>query len=216
MTENELALSYVDELKFSDFFALLRKNFGANPEISRLEQAFTLNKTDVDFFEQAKTLANKLLDKKAADAYNFNERYAFEITNAILPYTNVAQKFIEKAKNIPNWHKNPDIAKKAKELISFCFTGVLGKELGQLLAIESEEFGETKIKNYLAQSLVIVKRSLDLFNFTLISKLWHIQKLQKLSFNAEQKTALTSFFDKNFEENFTDKIAKAHTSGLPE
>jgi hypothetical protein len=56
MTENELALSYVDELKFSDFFALLRKNFGANPEISRLEQAFTLNKTDVDFLSKLKRL----------------------------------------------------------------------------------------------------------------------------------------------------------------
>ncbi len=61
MTKLEQAYKYIETLQLADFFAFMKQNAPSNEMLVRLEKTFILGKTDVDFFDQLKTLANLLL-----------------------------------------------------------------------------------------------------------------------------------------------------------
>ena len=63
MTKLEQANYYIENLQIADFFAFLKSNAKPNEMLIRLENTFILGKTDVDFYEQLKTLTNVLLSE---------------------------------------------------------------------------------------------------------------------------------------------------------
>ncbi|WP_375560657.1 hypothetical protein ACE193_23675 [Bernardetia sp. OM2101] len=65
MTKLEQAYHYIEELEISEFFIFLKSNPDVvpNPMLTRLEKAFIQSKTDVDFYDQLKALANILLSE---------------------------------------------------------------------------------------------------------------------------------------------------------
>jgi len=67
MTKLEQAYEYIETLQIAEFFTFLKSNSKPNAMLTRLEKTFILGKTDVDFFDQLKTLANLLLAEKPTE-----------------------------------------------------------------------------------------------------------------------------------------------------
>ncbi|MBK7408118.1 MAG: hypothetical protein IPJ40_08675 [Saprospirales bacterium] len=117
----------------------------------------------------------------------FNELLTRELIRAIQPNCTSAQRFLEKVAHIPDWESQTRISDKAKEIIAYSFVGVIGKQLSKLMAIGKEDFSEAKQRKYLEKCIDIVKRSLDLVCFALLSRLWDAQKTRFASFLMQRK-----------------------------
>ena len=136
----------------------------------------------------------------------FNEALTKAIIEAIKDHCVPAQKFYSRVKDIANWEQQARISDKAKEIIAYSFVGVVGIQLSKLMAIGKEAFSDTKQHKYIKKCITIVKRSLDLVNFTLISKLWDIQKAKSITFSETEQNALRQFFDRNFEQSVAEQF----------
>lgn len=67
MTKLEQAYDYIETLQIAGFFAFMKQNAPTNEMLTRLEKAFILGKTDVDFYDQLRSLANLLLSEKQTE-----------------------------------------------------------------------------------------------------------------------------------------------------
>lgn len=67
MTKLQQAYEYIETLQIAEFFAFMKQYAPNNEMLVRLEKAFILGKTDVDFYDQLKSLANLLLTEKPTD-----------------------------------------------------------------------------------------------------------------------------------------------------
>lgn len=141
----------------------------------------------------------------------FNETLTKAIIEAIKENCTPAQKFYSRVNEIPNWEQQARISDKAKEIIAYSFVGVIGIQLSKLMAIGKEAFSDAKQRKYIQKCIGIVKRSLDLVNFTLLSKLWDIQKAKQLHFSEAEKTELNQFFDRNFEQSIQEQFQLLNT-----
>jgi hypothetical protein len=65
MTKIEQAHHLIENLQIAEFFTFIRNNAKPNALLVRLESAFVQGRTDVDFYEQLKTLANVLLSESS-------------------------------------------------------------------------------------------------------------------------------------------------------
>lgn len=66
MTKLEQANYYIENLQIADFFVFMKENTQSNEMLTRLERTFILGKTDVDFYEQLKALANIFFSNDAS------------------------------------------------------------------------------------------------------------------------------------------------------
>ena len=135
----------------------------------------------------------------------FNELLTKEVMLAIRAHCKPANKFLERVQNIPNWEQQARISDKAKEIIAYSFVGVIGIQLSKLMAIGKEPFSDNKQRKYLHKGISIIKRSLDLVNFTLLSALWDYQKSKQAELDAGQKKTLEHFFDRSFEQSIQEQ-----------
>lgn len=135
----------------------------------------------------------------------FNELFTKSVMKSIEPYCVPAQKFLSRVQSIPDWEQHARISDKAKEIIAYSFVGVIGIQLSKLTAIGKEPFSDTKQRKYLDKGITIIKRSLDLVNFTFLSVLWDFQKAQQAQMNPDHKKVLEQFFDRSFEQSVQEQ-----------
>lgn len=67
MTKLQQAYEYIETLQIAEFFAFMKQNVPNDEMLVRLEKAYILGKTDVDFYDQLKSLANLLLAEKQTE-----------------------------------------------------------------------------------------------------------------------------------------------------
>jgi hypothetical protein len=136
----------------------------------------------------------------------FNETLTKQLIETIKADSIAAQRFLEKVAGIPNWENQLRISDKAKEIIAYSFVGVIGIQFSKLMAIGKEDFSEAKQRKYIEKCLHIVKRSLDLVAFTLISKCWDRQKQQAFQLSEAHKTVLANRFNNSFELSILEQF----------
>ncbi len=136
----------------------------------------------------------------------FNEVVAKQLIVAIEPYSTPARIFLGRIAQTPDWESVQRISDKAKEIIAYSFVGVIGIQLSKLMAIGKEDFSEAKQRKYIEKCLDIVKISLDLVCFALISQLWDAQKLRPRPLSAVQKEVITHRFDGVFESSVGEQF----------
>lgn len=124
------------------------------------------------FFEEQD---NKSLEEGVNET-TFNKELTKGLIEAILPYSPPARKFWDQVNDIAKWETDAKRRAVANGIIAYSMVGVIGIQLGKLLAIGQEDYSADKPRKYLEKCLHIVKRSLDLVNFALLSVLWDAQK----------------------------------------
>jgi hypothetical protein len=135
----------------------------------------------------------------------FNELFTKSVMQSIQTHCTPAQKFLSRVENIPHWEQQARISDKAKEIIAYSFVGVIGVQLSKLMAIGKEPLSDNKQRKYLDKGIAIIKRSLDLVNFTFLSALWDYQKTQQAQIEPAQKKVLQQFFDRSFEQSIEEQ-----------
>lgn len=136
----------------------------------------------------------------------FNEVLTRRVIEALPPYSKSAQKFLEKASEIPDWESVTRVSDKAKDLLSFSFVGVLGIQLRKLFAIGKEPNTTDKQQRYLTHALLTAQRALKLLSMALLSQLWDRQKEQPVQLSEAERKALQSFFDDEFGMDMLDNL----------
>ena len=139
----------------------------------------------------------------------FNEHLTKSLIHAIAPFCTAGKRFSQKVSNIPNWEHQTRISSKAQEIISYSFVGVLGIQLSKLMAIGLEDFSEAKQTKYIKKCLDIIKRTFDLVNFSLLSKLWDIKRLEPLkpcNISKDQQVILTRLFEKFLAQSIDEQL----------
>lgn len=136
----------------------------------------------------------------------FNEALTKRLMEALKPYNEVAQRFLERVATIPDWETQSRIGDKAKEIIAYSVVGVIGVQLGKLMAIGKEDFSEAKQRKYIQKCLNITKRSFDIVSFALISKCWDAQSTKQLEITTRQEELLRHCFDNTFEPSIQEQF----------
>jgi hypothetical protein len=206
-----------------------------NGEILEIKNELTslkaiLEKHQTQTFQSAQTIYNigqinesnfdYLTGNKA-----FNEVLTKTIIIALVPFSENAKKFLEKAnEKDPNWESIAFISDKAKEIISYSFVGLIGIQLRKLMAIGKEEASKRKQINYIENCILTMKRGMQLLCFSLISALWDIKKSTNLTLTNDQNKMLKHFFETEFEMDLMTylrllnqllTIYKSHDMALP-
>ncbi|MEZ4824806.1 MAG: hypothetical protein R3C61_00715 [Bacteroidia bacterium] len=127
--------------------------------------------------------------------YTFNEHLTRELITAIKPYAPAAQRFLDKVALISDWESKPQINDKAKEIIAYSFVGVIGVQLGKLMAIGKEDFTADKPKTYVEKCLHIARQSFDLILFSMFSRLWDEMKKRPLTLPEETRKLIRKRLD---------------------
>ncbi|NVO20242.1 MAG: toll/interleukin-1 receptor domain-containing protein [Bacteroidetes bacterium] len=117
-----------------------------------------------------------------------------------------SKRFGEKVENIKSWEEETRISDKAKEIIAYSFAGIIGKELGKLMAIGKEDYSVVKPQKYVEKCVSIVKRTLDLVNYALLSILWDSSQDKEIIFSEHERKVLTQKFDSPFEPDMLEQI----------
>lgn len=186
---------------------------GEMQEIARkldVLQAF-LEKLEVKTFQTADKIYNiEYINEANFDFVTgkklFNEYLTKNLIESIQPHSEPVNKWLQQLQDKPKWESIANISDVAKNIIAFSFVGVLGIQLGKLMAIGKEELSGIKQQKYLEKCLHIAKWTLDLVNFALISKFWDYQKKANYAISDAQKAVLTQFFEGGFELSLEEKI----------
>jgi hypothetical protein len=133
----------------------------------------------------------------------FNEYLTKRLVGEIKSMCPAAERFSEKAFHIENWEADPKISDSAKAIIAYSFAGIVGKELSQLMAIGKEPFSGTKMNKYVMKCTHIVKLTLDLVTFALLSELWDIAQKKAVEYSDSERKLLFQRFDTPFEPDIT-------------
>lgn len=95
------------------------------------------------------------------------------------------------------WETDNRCIDQIKVSISKKFIGILGTEIGRLMAIGKDAYSEEKTKNYVAKCHRIALISIQLITFTFISRLWNRLSQKNsgnISISAHQNQVLKDFF----------------------
>lgn len=137
----------------------------------------------------------------------FNRILTKEILGHIQKYANpTLQNFYKKVSEIPEWENEARISDRVKEVLAFSFVGVLGIQFSKLMAIGKEEYSIVKMQKYTQKCVQLIKRSLDLINFALLSKFWDIRSKELVTLSADQKKELSLYFDASFEPSTQEQF----------
>ncbi|MCL2311119.1 MAG: toll/interleukin-1 receptor domain-containing protein [Firmicutes bacterium] len=141
---------------------------------------------------------NQLLTKQLIEAISKNSK-------------EIAEKFYNQAILTPNWEFHPRIFGKAKEIISYSFVSVVGKQLSRLMAIgneplEDEKNMEDKSKRYKEQCYQIMKYTIELLSFTFLSKLWDDVNMGAIQLTPKEKIMISNRINIAFDPPIENKI----------
>jgi len=161
---------------------------------------------DVKTNEDERNNGNPPAAEKEPAENNFNKVLTKRLIEAIRPYNKKANDFLT---TNSDWETNTDLSQTAKRIIISGYVGVLGIQLRKLMSIGEEELSESKIKRYLENSQLTVKRALQLICYVLLSRLWDFQLNNTCKFSQTQSNALVRFFKNAAEDSingFTDLL----------
>ena len=139
------------------------------------------------------------LPANVADEHNpFNEYLTRRLIEALPEFSKSANKFLQKANDIPDWESVARVSDKAKEIVAYSFVGILGIQLRKLFAIGKDPDSRDKQNLYLSHAILTAKRALKLVNFTLLSRLWDLQEDKRFEWPESAGKALQNFFEDEF------------------
>lgn len=141
----------------------------------------------------------------------FNQVLTRRLIETISEVCIPAQRFLQKAREINEWEVQQRVSDKAKEIIAYSFVGVVGKQLGKLMAIGKEKFSDEKQRKYIEKCLHTVKRSLDLVNFAMLSALWDARKTGLGSLDESDQNIIARRLDAAFEPSVIEHFALLQT-----
>ncbi len=149
---------------------------------------------------------NNAADTKPPVRNAFNEILTRRLIESIKKYNPPAKTFSDNATRMAaDWETQERFSDPAKKIIASAFVGVLGIQLRKLTAIGKEDYSENKLRRYLENCSLAVKRALQVLCFSLLSKLWDYKKDMEVSLLPEQSDALTIFFNE-FEQDISGLI----------
>ncbi len=96
------------------------------------------------------------------------------------------RRFSEIIKDIPDWTQQDRILNKAKEIISYSFIGVIGKEFSKIIAI-SKDNDPRKNDKFCLECRRMAMITLDLAIYALITKLWDAVSSNVVTLDAHDK-----------------------------
>jgi hypothetical protein len=134
----------------------------------------------------------------------FNQLLTKQLIEAIKPHNKKATDFLT---STTNWESNPHLVQTAKRIIISGYVGALGVQLRKLMSIGEEDFSKSKVKRYLENCHLTVKRALQLVTYALISTLWDHQQKGEVKLSATETDALAKFF-KNASEASIPKFTQ--------
>ncbi len=134
----------------------------------------------------------------------FNQAFTIRMIEAVAGHSAAAGKFYEMATKMPQWQQHEQILDKAREIISFSFVGVLGKQLSKLMAIGKED--QPDLKKYVEKCYQIVQNTIDLLSFAFLSKLWDDIVIGKIHLDDNEKSVIRSRLETIFVLSFEKKI----------
>jgi len=91
----EQAINLINNLQIADYFSFMKNLVGENPTLTKLQNAFILGKTDVDFYEQLKSFAEISLRN-----YDSNNTRSTQKTSLKSLYDTLNQKFNDESLNL--------------------------------------------------------------------------------------------------------------------
>lgn len=182
--------------------------FDISNSLHRLKEL--LDKNESSFFAFNKHVYNiksitevpfNLLTGKTA----FNQFLTKSLIEGIKSICPAAERFSERVYHRENWETELRISDKAKEIIAYSFAGIVGRELSKLMAIGKEPFSEAKQNKYVEKCIHIVKRSLDLIIFALLSELWDATQEKPIDFSESERRLLDNRLDAPFEPDIGEQ-----------
>lgn len=131
----------------------------------------------------------------------FNVFLTKTLIEAIKAYNKKANDFLT---THTDWESIKDLIPTAKRIIISGYVGVLGMQLRKLMSIGEEDFSNGKMKRYLENCQLTVKRALQLICYALLSKLWDSQLSNSRKLSQSQAIKLVKFFKNPTESSISD------------
>ena len=170
-----------------------------------------LNTNEIDSFSiNQKTYRvsemNEYIFGLLTGSINYNQHLTKTLIEVSVNDCVASRRFRDRVLNTVSWEAEKRISDKAKEIISYSFVGVIGKEFGRLMAIGKENYSEEKYQKYVEKCFSIIKYTLDLINYALLSVLWDYSQNQEIELNSSERDILTTKFDSPFEPYVLDQF----------
>lgn len=130
---------------------------------------------------------------------HFNRSLTIRVMNALAEINPVARKLIaEMEKRSPAWENEKRFIDQIKESLSNKFIGVVGTEIGRLMAIGKNAYSEEKPADYLSKCQKIASVCIRTITYAFVAKLWN--RLpgplpDDFKMSPAQTKALQDFFD---------------------
>jgi hypothetical protein len=134
-------------------------------------------------------------DKDAGDEYSFNEIFIRRLIELMAAKNSVAQRILNNVKDLPEWEKDEAIVQKVKGFISSSFPGIINVQLNKLWAIGNDKHQ----KDYVDNSVLLAKRTIQLLCFAFLSRLWDYKSKVPLPLEKKDKEIIGDFFERIIE-----------------
>ena len=129
------------------------------------------------------------VNEQHADGYQMATKLTESLINNSIDMSVAVSRFHDIIKTIPNWTQQERILSKAKEIISYSFIGVIGKDFNKIMAI-SKENGSDKCYKFCYACKRIIAITLDLTIFALISRLWDATNEKLINLDTDEREAI--------------------------
>lgn len=139
--------------------------------------------------------------------------YNKELTRLLVEALRTHQPEAERLCQNFGWLEQPANLKKVQNFLCRNYVGEIGKQMRKLVNIGDDQSMDeaTKRSHFVEKCLDIARTSLDLINCTLVSVWWDTVKTTPYPLDPAQHTALSAFFEKNFEPSLSDQVALLRT-----
>lgn len=131
----------------------------------------------------------KDVPEQKTDGYQMATKLTETLINNSIDMSVAVSRFHDIIKTIPNWTQQERILSKAKEIISYSFIGVIGKDFNKIMAISNENSAD-KCYKFCYACKRIIAITLDLTIFALISRLWDASNAKLITLDTDEKETI--------------------------
>lgn len=128
-------------------------------------------------------------EEKPADGYEMAVKLTKTLIDNSTEMSVAVNRFHDIIKGIPDWTQQERILSKAKEIISYSFIGVIGKDFNKIMAISKED-DPSKYFKFCYACKRIIAITLDLTIFALISRLWDATSSKSITLDSDEKETI--------------------------
>jgi hypothetical protein len=215
---NEIEKSIGTTIEFADARNLIvkinNKEFNITNSFEELKSLLSFNNVELFLFNKIIYKINEINDYTLGlltGSISYNQNLTKVLIENTVNDCFASKRFCEKVESIKDWEKDPRISDNAKEIIAYSFAGIIGKELGKLMAIGKEDFSLIKQQKYVEKCISIIKRTLDIVNYALFSILWDYSQENEVVLNELEREILTQRFDSPFEPDVLEQLDLLYT-----